>query len=447
MRRTISTPRKPRSRLRELLRSESGIAMPTVLTVSVIALGLGSVAAVAAITAQRGSVRDFDTKQGIAAADAGLERALFRQNMVPVTASQPCLVISGSALVRQALVAGESWCPPISGTVGNATYTYQVKPAITGNDVTSVEIVSSGTSDDITRRIEATANKTGGQVFGDFSVIGKDGIDLDSNARIDGNAGTNESVTMASNSTICGDIQYGPGGGVVDNSSRYPNACPGYGQTTGTLELPNVNQGDVAVNNDNGRFFTQDVRTNPVTWNAATRTLTMDSNSSLTLGGSYYSFCRLVMRSNSQLIVAAGAQVRVYFDSPENCGQGSGTVQMDMDSNSRITATGGNPTAAAFLFVGSDTQTTYARFDSNTTVGGTCNHEFVVYAPRTHVTMNSNSVFCGAIAGKSVDLDSNARILADARTSSFVLPGADYHEVTRYVECTGPAGNPPDVNC
>jgi len=47
-------PEKVRSGLL-LLRSESGIAMPTVLMVTVISLGLGSVAAVSSISAQRGS--------------------------------------------------------------------------------------------------------------------------------------------------------------------------------------------------------------------------------------------------------------------------------------------------------------------------------------------------------------------------------------------------------
>ena len=44
------------------------------------------------------------------------------------------------------------------------------------------------------------------------------------------------------------------------------------------------------------------------------------------------------MSSNTSLYIQAGQTVVIYFDSPENCGYGDGEVQLNMDSNSRITA-------------------------------------------------------------------------------------------------------------
>ena len=104
--------------------------------------------------------------------------------------------------------------------------------------------------------------------------------------------------------------------------------------TRARLSLPPVNQGDVATNNSNGRFFTQDPYTGGApTWNPTTRELSLSSNKTLTLGGSNYSFCKLTMSRNSSIFVTAGATVRLYFDSPEHCGYPSGTTQLSVNSN------------------------------------------------------------------------------------------------------------------
>jgi hypothetical protein len=445
MRRRVSISR----RVRELVRSESGIAMPTVLMVTIAAFALGSVAAVASISAQRGSVRDYDAKLALAAADAGAERALYRHNKIVASAEDPvetpCLALVNGALQPVALDPPDlGWCPEVSGTVGTATYRYRVRPIVASGELSSLDVVSIGTSDEISRRIEITANAESGNAFGAWTVIGDEFIDMDSNAVIEGSAATNGSFFLLSNTGICGQTQHGPNGGFNGT-----NNCPGHPPpTSGSVNLAPVDQGNVATVNSNGRFFAPqanpgDVRTGVVQWDASTRTLTMDSDSTLTLGGTNYSFCKIVMKSNSSLIIPAGADVRVYFDSPENCNQPSGTFQMDLDSNTEITVTSGAPAAAAFLFVGSDTLQTFIRLNSNAT---TCS-EFVVYAPRSELIMDSNSTFCGAVAANSITMDSNAHIVPPPGGVDFTLPVPLHFESTRYVECTGPEGTPPDAGC
>ena len=214
----------------------------------------------------------------------------------------------------------------------------------------------------MTRRIYVQAGTPTGNVFSDFNVLSNEDITLDANAGVDTGTATNGSVSMASNSMICGNIQYGVGEQVTFASNAHQ--CTGYTNGPGTIDLPLVNQGDVATNNSNGRFFTQDLRssTTRVTYTASTRTLQLNANSSLTLGAGTagggpgnYSLCRLVMASNTTLYIAAGANVRIYFDSPENCNQPDNTLQMDMSSNSNVLTTGGSPATATFLFVGSQT--------------------------------------------------------------------------------------------
>ena len=110
---------------------------------------------------------------------------------------------------------------------------------------------------------------------------------------------------------------------------------------------------------------------------------------------------------------------------------------MDLSSNSRITATDGGPANIAMLFVGSSTRQTKINLSSNTSVGAACLQNFVVYAPRTDITLNSNSTYCGAVAGKSLQVDSNAKIYTDSGSESYVIPStAAHYAVDRFVECT-----------
>src|SRR5436190_22862846 len=69
-----------RARLRLLLRSESGMALPTALFAMIASFALASVAVMSSVDAQHGTVRDRASKNAIAAADAGAGVALLRLN-------------------------------------------------------------------------------------------------------------------------------------------------------------------------------------------------------------------------------------------------------------------------------------------------------------------------------------------------------------------------------
>jgi hypothetical protein len=430
---------KLRSGVVTLLRSESGIAMPTVLTVTVISLGFGSVAAVSAISAQRGSVRDLDTKAALAAAEAGAERAMYRYNKLidEDNLSLPCLTASGGLVG----VGSDGWCPAVTGSVGDATYSYQVRPTVISAEgiMSEVEIVSTGNADGVARRINIGAQREDGFVFAEHTVIGLDGVHVDSDSTITGGTASNDDVSVDANGLICGNVQYGPGHGFTGD------LCPGYTATDGTLNLPEVDQGDVQTVNSNTRFFTQDTRSPPgrVRYDSSARTLTLNSNSSLTLGGSNYSLCRLIMGSNTDLYVANGATVRIYFDSPENCNLPNNTAQLQMDSNARIQPTAGGSSSMAMLFVGSETMATRAILSSNTSI---CELRLIVYGPNTDILLNSNTHLCGAVAGETIEVDSNVSLQSSPDNQNFELPVPLHFKTTRYVEC-GQTGTTPDASC
>jgi hypothetical protein len=424
------------------------MAVPTVMLAMIAAFGLAGGAVVASVNSQNGTARDQSSKSALAAAEAGANEALLHYNRIPTTGPNTCL--TGNPIV--ATVPSGGWCTPVTKTmsgVTNGSYTYWVRP--TANQL---QIISQGNVGGVTRRTQVVARSSAGlQPFsGNMGVIGLDWINLNSNALITANAGTNGDITMDSNSHItCSYSQVGVGRNVLMNSNASYSCAPA---GHGAISLPPVNQGDVATNNSNGRICNLDplsgASCNSATWNPSTRQLTLNSNATLTLGGTNYSFCKIILNSNTSIIVAAGQTVRLYFDSPEACGLSSGTAQLAMNSNSRISTTGATPIELALLFVGSDTRATSAILNSNTQANQACEQDWVFYAPRTALTMNSNSFYCGAMAAKSIMLNSNSDIQVSNAAAGFQLPNtvAHHYEPEQFVECfpTQPGGAP-DSGC
>ena len=430
-------------RLRSVIGDETGAAILMVITVVTVGLAVGGAAVFTATNVLRGSVRDESSKDALAAADAGVQLALLRQNQVAVSESNPC--VAGSAGTFAAGPVGEGgWCPAFDGTAGDASFSYRVTPPVDSELTSRIQIVATGTAAGTTRRVHVLAESPrANAVFAENSVIGKDFVHLDANSRVFANTGTNGSITVTGNADLCGSAQYG----VALNPSNYsgPDCPPTYGFSSaqGTLALPPIDQGDVASVNDNDRIDPS----NPaapdtisgnradVSWDPVNRTLMLNSNSTLTLGGENYSLCRLELRSNTALIVAAGAKVRIFFDKPENCPTLGPGPQIKLDSNSKLTTTDGIPASLQLLVVGSDdpnvtSDNVLMSSNSKTTM------PVVLYAPNSAIELNSNATLLGAIAGQSVHLDSNAQVTSHASASNLEIPLPLIYRQTQFVECT-----------
>src|SRR3954451_10156973 len=118
--------------VRDLRRNERGMAVATALVAMTVAFSFASAAVVYSVNTQHGTIRDHDTKQAIAAADAGANVALERMNQFSkaVSTATPCVGISGSLLVV-AKAELDGWCPQLTGTVGDSTYSYRIGPSTT----------------------------------------------------------------------------------------------------------------------------------------------------------------------------------------------------------------------------------------------------------------------------------------------------------------------------
>ena len=466
---TIGAALRRQSGIFSRLSSEAGFAIPTVMLMTVAAMGVASIGVMASIQGQSGTTRDKGSKTALAVAESGVDQALLHYNR----GVAPCVPATEG-----------DWCGPVTGmSVNSGAVAYWARLASgeecgVGNEVDCVEIVSEGSVGGVTRRVNvfastvSTEGSTGGGPFASAGVLSLDTITLDSNSMIHTGTATNGDMILKSNAKQCGQASVGVGKGMEtsSNAGYYSDAlCKTKHSTVlqQELTLPPVNQGNAATENDNARFFALDTvsgnkadacwsgkkANGQTTSNCKTRELRVDGNSAVTLSGSVYSFCKLSLDSNSALYIATGEEVTIYFDSPENCGYSSTTTQLDLRSNSRVTSATGDPVSVAMLFVGSDTISTNIQLNSNTSVNGPCEQNFVIYAPRSDIDLDSNSKFCGAIAGKSIHLDSNAEIWNASGTESFNLPGVEIPETAphytpyRFVECSAVAASPPDAGC
>jgi type II secretory pathway pseudopilin PulG len=438
----MGPPRTTRRNVLRRLREQSGFAVPTVLVATIAAFGLATAAVVASVNSQHGVVRDQDSKQALAAAEAGVSEALLNFNRIGHT-SPTCVV---GTLTDGWCEVGARSLPGVSG----ASYSYAVR--LGSPSEREIEIVSTGSSDGVTRRVDVTARSAPLHPFADANVIGLDYITIESQATVTADVATNGDVTIDPSAELnCDYAQVGEGHSIYGGGAT---CVP----TEGVVGLPPINQGDVATNpdsNNNEVFSTTTYYTGKApSWDSTNRHLDLSSNTTITLPGGHYSLCRLTTSANNNIFIAAGATVRIYFDAPENCPGLAGqnpAVQLDMHSNSRFTTTGGSPSSFALLFVGSDSWDTKINLSSNTQVPtGACEQDFVVYAPRTDINMASNSTFCGGIAGQSILLNANADIFTNELAGDFEPPNDVpwHYTAEEFVECSSTAtSSSPDSGC
>jgi hypothetical protein len=440
------------------------MALPVALFAMIASFALASAAVVATVDSQHGTIRDHSSKEAIAAADAGAGVALMRLNRYAkgLNSSTPCLGISGGGLVLTG-VAGDGWCPEVTGTVGASSYAYRTSPP-SGETMT---VVATGASGTVSRRVAMTLkSSTVGGLLSGAGVIGLEDITLDNNSEIRVGVGTNGNVLLDNSATICGNIRHGVG--KTAELPRSTSQCSGYSVTEGNQSLPPVSS-IMPTNMENSVYrlvkcTSTDVpkgcqldsyETNnhkgfedTVPWNASTRTMSADTNGVLTLTGGDYFVCRLELGNNSHLIMGQHAHVRIFFDTPENCNLPPGSEQISVSQTADIQSTGyqiseGKSDMIGLYLMGSPTISTKAVFRNNS---GTSN-EFLLYAPNTDIYIENHATYKGPIVGKSVHLSNHANVEQDAGFEPEPIGGAKLFSRQSYVECVGASGSPPNANC
>ncbi|HYC81862.1 MAG TPA: hypothetical protein VEB65_08750 [Solirubrobacterales bacterium] len=476
-----------KQRLRALVRREDGMALPVALFAMIASMALAGSAVVATMDVQRGAHRDDSSKRAIAAADAGANIARARQTRYAYVLNEknPCLRMGAGGVLERApaeLVGPQAWCPAISGSVNDASYVYRVSPVGVECGEQELCIVSTGTADSVSRRIEVAYDRSNpfgntqeneswkteldkkineleealekAREEGDVTKIkeleeqltivreeeaakihlegfvGREGIVLSGNADIRVGVGTNGNLETSGNATICGDIRHGVGKSWLASANAHQ--CSGYDVTEGNYVLPSVSSFmplNIATVNSNFRLVTCSQSRTPTgcqsdtltggNWssnypfNSSKREITLAGNSTLTIGGGDYWLCGMSFSGNSQLIIAKGAKVRFFFDTPEHCG-GNGN-QLSFSGNNQIVATGYQPSLGqfelpGFYFLGSTSGTSSLSLSGNSTV----TNEMIIYAPDTYLNISGNATWKGIIAGRRIVMSGNGHVEQDA---------------------------------
>lgn len=452
-----------RERLRLLIGSERGMALPTALFAMIASFALASVAVLSSIDAQRGTARDSGSKSAIAAADAGAGLALLRLNRFKskLKTATPCIGPAGEVQEQEPPSSG--WCPATTPeTVGGATFSYRVSAYRPNSEMS---VVAVGASGGVSRRVNVKlVTKNGEEVFKVEQLIGENGIELKGGPTLKTNIGTNGSITLGSQGTsaiICGNIRHG-----IGQSSPTPTAppvCPEQGTVTeGSKTLPPVVPPEnIATSNSNCRLVPNcpkaeevdpysGTRTTTKPWDGAHRFINVPNSTTLILGGGDYWVCGLFV--NGKLEMAPSSQVRIFFDTPEHCsGLNSSNTQIEVTASASVTSSSFEKCQSnaeecrvpGLYVMGSATIPTTVSLSGNS--GST--NELMLYAPYSDVEIGGNATWIGMFAGKTIKMNGNPTIKSDLRIPQpeVFFPGLLGR--TRYVECSGATGSPPDFNC
>ena len=469
-----SSVRRGLEKLNESLGSERGIALPTAVMMVMI-VGMLAVALVAtSTTGSRQSTRDRSVKRALAAADAGLQVAVYRMNQVR-HAENECVAVASDGSLEVRSVGADGWCTMEAEGLGDsASYTYRVSQAINvrqnGQNLVQRKVVATGcvlpgatpqnclAQNGVKRRTLTVVGSPVGSIFGSRGVLSDKTVRVEENGKIISDVASNEDVIIDNNGEICGNVTYGP---PPARFQRAPNAiwrCPNTTATRASSRflLNPVDGTSARTNNNNRRIGVEDVKTGSVSWDPNTRDLKLDNFSTLTLTGDVYSFCHLQVSNGAELIIASRAAgrppLRIFIDKPENCNssiQDRGSVTVD--NGASLTNLNSGAATLQMYVVGSPSISTFVRFENNagTSQNPSGSQRMIVYAPYSTVSVLNNGNFIGAVAAKQVSVKNNGRITFDPNSQEVGDPNTiPLYRRQSWTECKPRnSGSAPDSNC
>src|SRR4051794_3378579 len=157
---------------RRLAGDDRAFAIPTVMFMLLAAFAVVSIGVFVSIEAQSGTVRDQATKTALSVAEAGVSQAMLTYNGGVTTSSSPPRLLPGSDPPASfeppptQNSGADSWCSPVSGSNGQGTFSYQVCPSTASHPCSgsgTVEIVSTGMFNGVSRRVDVLARSASGQ--------------------------------------------------------------------------------------------------------------------------------------------------------------------------------------------------------------------------------------------------------------------------------------------
>lgn len=434
--------------MRRRLAGEDGVAVVVGISALAVITLISAALASGSVQLSGTSSQDRDAKRALAAADAGLDAAMFRANKL-APSNLNCLTD-----VPVPPVGGE--CPPFTQDLGNgASYTYHVTPVLNTTDKcaglpvqagTSGSLVvvqrcftSTGTVNGVSRRVQTRgAAFQGVPLFAVGGMVGLDGVEIGNSSTVAGGIGSNGLIKLG-NSGVATRAELGPsapspqmgGTSTIGTTVRRSSA-------EGPFVLAPVDVGNSGTVNDNGRITSGQDASRNVTYNPTTRELTLGNSSTLTLSGGTYNFCKLSATNNAQVSVAVGATVRIFIDSPDRAGSGCAPGTGTLSAVNSITFANASGIAENLqIYVYGTSPSNTIDFKNSMIMNG------ALYAPSSRVVFWNSASITGGLAAKYLEFKNSVNFtwgnLGELRARTLTL----FHR-TAWRECRVKRTDPAD---
>lgn len=329
------------NRLRSLLRDETGLGLPIAMSVLAVVMMLAALSVASSSGVNDSSEKDRGAKRALGPADAAVQRVSWRLDQTGAQAVDPTSCI-WSGPTGDVVGAPGAPCPAWDDVeptpMGNGnSYKYIAPPAQTtagamcagrAAGVGDRCIVSSGTANGVTRRVQALINRPiVSQIATPWGLVGRDSVSLGNNVvawtcdgDVAGTIGSNGIVDFGNNGDRLDDTQCD---GTDDGSWGVTIQAPPAGSVSGSPAGPPLTPTQIAPPGFDFPVIawpTSDTNNLlPVpAYNSGTKVLSITSPTTLAAGT--YRVCGLVV-GNGSLNIAATGTVKIYVDAP---GSGSG---------------------------------------------------------------------------------------------------------------------------
>ncbi|MBN4049962.1 hypothetical protein JYT84_00880 [bacterium AH-315-M10] len=393
-------------------RRERGSVLMVALIMVVVIIGITGAYLMPSLSKHRASVSSIDRTRAKSQAESGVSAAINDLN----TGGTGNLGSVGAPVV---FGGGQYYVT----TTDNADGTYTID--------------SIGTVNGHIAGVKTAVAPAVGSLF-EFALYGDEFVNLDSNASADsydsalgtydsqvsgkyqgkpfsltnGNTGSNGQIHLNSSARIFGNATPGPSSAVKLDTNTYvsgtttpagaPRTLPPITLPAGYTSFGNAGLGsDVSLKNKAAPVLAPG--------NYYFSSFTLFTNTSLTIKGpatvvlDYFE-----SKSNTTVTIdASGGPVTIYA-----------TGTFEMDSNTTFSSITGKPTDL-FVYVTTDNvlePKKQVRFASNSYLQG------AFYAPKAYVSVNSGAGIHGAIVGRGIDLDSNAKFHYDEALGRIKIP-------------------------
>jgi Tfp pilus assembly protein PilX len=425
--------------VRRLLRSEDGVALPVasgmLMVISILAVGFFTVS----MQVNDTSVDSRSSKRALAAAEAGLQTAVYRLNL----RNQAAQANAANCLTTTWVAPTGSECPGQTESIGNgAQYTYHVTPATTAGSAGCVTVVGEPTSTSdrcitsvgmaggVSRRVQTRVVQQPTTTIPDFNSVGLVGRSLVyawNSVKMSSDVGSNERVQFENSIevndddsiNVDGKVMLLTGGQYVQGNSV---TVEGGTQTVTTpFDLPMPDFETVEGANDNGNLTT-DLGT---AWNSTTRRINLTSGERTIRPGTYH-VCGVHLGNSVKLKFShtGGARTKIYVDSPLRTGSEACAGQADpagtfgADNSVEINKESGEREELLDIYMygtaHNDTRNRYSWCTdlNNGGLPGECRSDFMldnsvlfygsVYAPNSTVQAHNSVQLWGSIAADKI---------------------------------------------